>query len=192
MPNFRAHVLSGLLLFPLTLPVYDLIQRLLYLEPASDRIIAFSFIFFTLGADAPDLDHKNAYMHRIAKVIIWILTTIYFYFFLKERFPVWFPEVRILENVMLLFYICLFLGMLTAQIFSALMPRHRGPFHSFVSPFIFGIIVGVLFYFLEVKSAEEKLAMANSIYVGTASFLGYTVHLIMDYTQTYFKRRRNS
>ncbi|HOO32307.1 MAG TPA: metal-dependent hydrolase [Thermotogota bacterium] len=189
MPNFRVHVLSGLLLFPLTLPVYGLLQNLLYLEPISERIIALSFVFFTLGSDAPDLDHKNAYMHRIAKVVVWVLTTIYFYFFLKERIPVWFPEVRFLENEMIQFYFSLFLGMLCSQLFSALMPRHRGPFHSFLAPFVFGIIIGGLFYFLEIKAAEAQLTMSNSIYVGTSAFLGYTVHLILDYSQSYFKSR---
>jgi hypothetical protein len=192
MPNFRAHVLTGLLLFPVSLPVYDLLQRLLYLVAPSERIIAFSFIFFALGSDAPDLDHKNAYMHRIAKVIVWLGATVYFYFFLKERFPIWFPEVRILENEIILFYICIFLGMLSSQLFSALMPRHRGPLHSVFSPFVFGLIIGALFYFLEIRDADQRLAMANSIYIGTSAFLGYTVHLILDYTQTYIKRRRGS
>ena len=189
MPNFRTHALSGLFLYPLVIPVYTLIGFILNYPPASKRIIAFGYVLFVLGADAPDIDHKNAYMHRIARVIVWVSTTVYFYFLYTEKFPVWFPGSPILENEMILFTTCILSGMLASLLFSFLMPRHRGPLHSIFAPFVFGLIVGVLTYFLEVQDLTERLSMAHSIYLGVSAFLGYLLHLVLDYTVSAIKNR---
>ena len=185
MPNFKVHVISGIFLFPLTIPLLFLIRQGFQLVEMSDRVLILSFIFFTLGSDAPDLDHKNAYMHRVAKVIIWMIATVYLYYLLKERMPLWFPRLEILQNDIIIFYISILTGLLVATFLSAITPPHRGPFHSFLGPIIFGLIVGVLFYLLEIKNTLPHEAISNAIYIGISSLLGYALHLIMDYIQSF-------
>src|SRR6056297_1708767 len=181
MPNFKAHVAAGIFLFPLTIPLFGLIQKWFQLVGCSDRVLVLSFIFFTLGSDAPDLDHKNAYLHRVAKVIIWIIATIYLFFLLKEQMPVWFPQLPFLRETIIIFYISILIGFVSSEFLSAITPPHRGPFHSIFAPIVFGLITGVLFYILEVKDFKPREAMSNAIYIGLSSVLGYTLHLLMDY-----------
>ncbi len=190
MPNFKVHVVSGIITFPLIIPLYSIIQNGLQLVVISDRVLILSFIFFTLGSDAPDLDHKNAYMHRVAKVIIWMIATIYLFFVFKERIPLWFPQLAFLRNEIVLFYLSILMGWLVSVFLSAITPPHRGPFHSFLAPFVFGLLAGGLFYVLEMKAASPTQAISNAIYIGISSLLGYTLHLMMDYIQSY--RNRNS
>ncbi|HPF16361.1 MAG TPA: metal-dependent hydrolase [Thermotogota bacterium] len=190
MPNFKVHVATGIIVFPVMIPLYNLFHNTFKLVAISDRILIFSFIFFVLGSDAPDLDHKNAYMHRVAKVIIWIIATIYLFFVLKERIPLWFPRLNILRNETVLFYISILLGWVFSAFLSAITPPHRGPFHSFLAPVVFGLITGGLFYILEIKTASPSEAMSNAVYIGTSSMLGYALHVTMDYIQS--KSNRNS
>lgn len=185
MPNFKVHVVSGIFVFPLTIPLLNLIRNGFQLVEITDRILILSFIFFTLGADAPDLDHKNAYMHRVAKVVVWMIATVYLYYMLRERMPLWFPHLRVLQNEIIIFYISIFTGLLVSTFLSAITPPHRGPFHSFIAPIVFGLIVGVLFYLLEIKNTRPQVAISNAIYIGMSSLLGYALHLIMDYIQSF-------
>lgn len=192
MPNFKVHVVSGILIFPLTIPLLSLIQISFGLAQISDKILVLSFLFFTLGSDAPDLDHKGAYMHRVAKVIVWMLATVYLFFLFREKIPLWVPDLEFLRNEIFIFYIAIILGLLFSNFLSAVTPAHRGPFHSFIAPIVFGLIIGALFYFLEIKNGNSREAISNSIYIGISSLLGYTLHLIMDYTQTYIKKKATS
>lgn len=192
MPNFKVHVVSGILVFPLTIPLLSLIQRSFDLVQISDNILVLSFLFFTLGSDAPDLDHKNAYMHRVAKVIVWMLSTVYIYFLFRDKIPSWPSNMKFLGNEIILFYIAIFLGLLVSNFLSAITPPHRGPFHSFFAPIIFGLIIGALFYFLAIKNGNSPEALSNAVYIGISSLLGYTLHLVMDYVQTYINRKSTS
>jgi uncharacterized MnhB-related membrane protein len=185
MPNFKVHVISGIFVFPLTIPLLNLLRNVFQLVEITDRILIFSFIFFALGSDAPDLDHKNAYMHRVAKVIIWMIATVYLYYLLKERIPFWFPRLKMLQNEIIIFYISILTGLLFSTFLSAITPPHRGPFHSFIAPIVFGLIVGVLFYLLEIKNTRPQVAISNAIYIGISSLIGYALHLIMDCIQSF-------
>lgn len=189
MPNFKVHVVSGIFVFPLTIPLLNLIRNGFQLAEISERILILSFIFFTLGSDAPDLDHKNAYMHRVAKVIIWMIAAVYLYYLLKERIPLWFPHLKWLQNEIIIFYLAIITGLLVSAFLSAITPPHRGPFHSFVAPIVFGLIVGILFYWLDIKNVRPQVAISNAIYIGISASLGYTLHLAMDYIQSYRNKK---
>jgi len=155
-------------------------------------VLVLSFLFFTLGSDAPDLDHKNAYLHRVAKVIIWVIAAIYLFFLLKEQMPVWFPQLPLLREDIIIFYISILIGLMVSEFLLALTPPHRGPFHSVLAPFVFGLITGVLFYILEVKDSKPSEAISNAIYIGLSSLLGYALHLLLDYIQSYRNRHKIS
>src|SRR6056297_3642247 len=189
MPNFKTHVIWGMLTFPVMVPIFTLIRNGFQLMDMSDRILILSFICYTLGSDAPDLDHKNAYMHRVAKMIIWMLATIYLFYLLRERMPLWFHEVRFLQNKIVIFYISVITGWLISAFLSAITPPHRGPFHSFLAPVFFGLIVGVLFYLLEIKNKRPPEAISNAIYIGMSSLLGYALHLALDKIQVYRNKK---
>ncbi len=189
MPNFKVHMISGIFAFPLTIPLFTLIRNSFHLAGISDRVLILSFIFFALGSDAPDLDHKNAYMHRVTKVIIWMIVTVYLYYLLRERMPLWFSRVDLLQNKIAIFYISILTGLAVSSFLSAITPPHRGPFHSVFAPIVFGMIVGVLFYLLEIKNTSPQEAISNTIYIGMSSVLGYALHLIMDYIQSYCNKR---
>jgi len=189
MPNFKVHVVSGIFAFPLIIPVLNLIHNVFQLQGMSDRILILSFLFFTLGSDAPDLDHKNAYMHRVAKVIVWMIATVYLFYFLRERIPLWFPGLKWLQNEIIMFYLAIFAGLLISTFLSAITPPHRGPFHSFIAPIVFGLIVGILFYWLDIKNASPRLAISNALYIGLSAAFGYTLHLTMDYMKSYRNKK---
>jgi len=102
--------------------------------------------------------------------------------------PVWFPKLPFLRETIIIFYISILIGFVSSEFLSAITPPHRGPFHSIFAPIVFGLITGVLFYILEVKDFKPREAMSNAIYIGLSSVLGYTLHLLMDYIQSYRNR----
>ncbi len=176
MPNYDAHVLSGIVSYPLAVFLaFALRDHLGVPFVLSTTAMLVGYALYVLGADLPDMDHPNALIHRGGtKPIVAVATGSAVF-------------VRALGSVNLgsesLNVTAAWGGMavLAAVIawygFTAIMPKHTGGIvHSLLFAAMYG---GVLSYAL-VKYGLGMATGGGALFVGFAAFCGYTLHLILD------------
>ncbi len=144
MGDFREHVLFGFLAAAI---VSYFLKDMLVLTPVETMV---SSIAIVVGSVLPDIDHKNAYVHRAAKAFfsigLAILGVVFLPLPLHHRFAV-------AAAIFLLSYVG----------FSSIKMKHRGFTHSFTFLALIssGVVVGSVYSF---ASPLPGVAMALGIF----------------------------
>ncbi len=171
MPNYEAHVLSGIVTYPLAVLVAALIKTYTG-APLELTTIAtvLGYGFYVLGADLPDMDHPNALIHRGTKPIVAVLAGGAAYVNVLPEINVGDPWI----NVTVAWTVSALIGLGAWVGFTAVMPKHRGIVHSVLFAGVYGLTAfGIGSYGLNLSNGE-------SMFLGLAAFLGYTLHLVLD------------
>ncbi|NJE05098.1 metal-dependent hydrolase [Thermococcus sp. M36] len=170
MPNYDAHVLSGVASYPLVVAMAGFLSTRGIPFELSTMALVIGYGLYVLGADLPDMDHPNALIHRGAKPIVSVLVGGAAYINLASSINV--GEQWL--NTAVAWGIAVAAALVAWYAFTWMMPGHRGVVHSL----LFAAVYGALAFLL----VEYGLGMGTGegLYVGFAAFSGYTLHLILD------------
>ncbi|ASJ08119.1 hydrolase [Thermococcus siculi] len=170
MPNYDAHVLSGVVSYPLAVALAGFLSsKGLPLELTTMAMII-GYALYVLGADLPDMDHPNALIHRGTKPIVSVLAGGATYINVAGRMNLGAEWL----NTAAEWGIAVVVALIAWYAFTWLMPSHRGIVHSLLFAFIYGVLAFLLVeYGLDMSTGE-------GLYVGLVAFLGYTLHLVLD------------
>lgn len=150
MGDFKEHVIFGFLTAAVAAYLLKGAINLSYMEAFA------SSIAIIVGSVLPDIDHKNAYVHRAAKAFVSmgaaIMTIIY------APFP-----IHVNFSIASMAFLVVYLG------FSRIKMKHRGFTHS-ISFLLLVSSVGMTF----------SVQSITSIIPGIALGLGLLSHLILD------------
>ncbi|ANQ54270.1 hypothetical protein BG95_07565 [Thermosipho sp. 1063] len=168
MPNFDSHIRVGMFFYPIVLGVYLFILHLLNMGYPDEKVIAFGFFLFVLSSDMPDIDHNHSFLHKFIRLLV-ISFVIYFEF--TKKIIISFFDLNV--GLYLRFLIAFLTGLFFGILFEIIIPKHRGPLHTFWAALIYGGIMFSGAYYLGFKTE-------NSAFLGIISTIGYLVHIIMD------------
>ena len=80
MPNYEAHVLSGIVSYPLLILVGSFMELSLHLPlKLTTASMALGYVLYVFGSDLPDIDHPDSLIHRGAKPVVALLVGISIY-----------------------------------------------------------------------------------------------------------------
>lgn len=171
MPNYDAHVLSGVVTYPLAVLAAFLLKIHLGVPfELTNTAMLLGYALYILGADLPDLDHPDSLIHRGTKPIVSVIVGGATY-----MNAVKYIDLGDSWKTVSAAWAVGVLGALAGWIgFTALMPRHRGVVHSLLFAAIYG--------FLAFLAGGYGLGMGfgESLFLGFAAFSGYTLHLLLD------------
>ncbi|ASJ01945.1 hydrolase [Thermococcus profundus] len=171
MPNYDAHVLSGIITYPLAVALAGILADYAGIPfKLTSMAMVLGYALYVLGADLPDMDHPNALIHRGTKPIVAVLLGSAVYMWAAERIHLsqpWMSQTAAWG-----------VGAVGAVVgwygFTAVMPRHRGVVHSLLFATIYGFLAFLLGpYGLHISTGE-------GLFLGFSAFSGYTLHLILD------------
>ncbi|WP_297068247.1 metal-dependent hydrolase [Thermococcus sp.] len=171
MPNYDVHVLSGIVTYPLTVLLAALIKTYIGVPlELTTTATVLGYGFYILGADLPDMDHPNALIHRGTKPIVAVLAGGATYVNILPGINVGAQWV----NVTVAWTISALIGVGAWVGFTAVMPKHRGIIHSLLFAGIYGVVA------FATGSYGLGMSHGESLFLGLAAFLGYTLHLVLD------------
>ncbi|GAB6188798.1 metal-dependent hydrolase [Marinitoga arctica] len=175
MPNFKTHIISGVLFYPIYFLLYSFIMDILNTEfYPSESIILISFFFFLLGADLPDIDHNFSFINKLFRILL-VGLGIFMVFKIRRYFDfLSFLHLKlyIIKTLYIIFGIII--GGIIGILFNN-MTKHRGKWHSLFTGILFGIIV----YFLKVNNYYTF--SFEALFLGLSLTIGFCVHLFLDY-----------
>ncbi len=195
MPNFKTHIGSGVGLYPLLVLIHELVQvnvkneqirQWLIVDPV---IIAIGYAVFVFSADAPDIDHPDSIIQRIARLLLGIVVTtmvffrLYEYWNRNQAFDRWVPLIS------LAFFIAILVGVFATLIFTHFMPRHRGVIHTVWAGVLYALIIAGGYWLFQQGTLQRQLLINHTIYLGVSSFLGYLLHISLDRLVTRIRRK---
>jgi inner membrane protein len=175
MPNFKTHVITGILFFPTFFLLYSFFMDIFNISfnPNTNMIII-SFFFFVLGADLPDVDHNFSLINKFFRILL-VGLGIYIVFKIKQSYDILsFLQIRLY----IINTIYIILGILIGGLIGALfnyVTKHRGKWHSPITAIIFGVIA----YYLNTNNYYQ--IDFYSLYLGLSITTGYIIHLFLDY-----------
>lgn len=170
MPNYDAHVLSGIVSYPLAVAVAGFLASHGVPFELTTMALVIGYGLYVLGADLPDMDHPNALIHRGTKPIVSVLAGGATYINIAGRVNVGSEWL----NTAAEWGIAVAVAVIAWFAFTWMMPKHRGIVHSLLFAFIYGALAFLLVeYGLDMNTGE-------GLYVGFAAFSGYTLHLLLD------------
>jgi len=169
MPNFKTHILSGILGFPVFFLVFNFIYSQLFYEVyyVSNEIL-FSYFLFVVGSDFPDIDQHNSFINKLFRLFL-IFGSVYYLFEYDFLYKKYIPFSYNLSNFILIVTGTL-VGLLLGMVFNKLS-KHRGVWHSF----LMGVILSFVVYLLNLKYRTP----INLLY-SLSYFVGYSMHIILD------------
>ncbi len=168
--NYDDHVLAGILTYPIAVLVISLLGYYGLPIEASLMATALGYGFYVLGSDLPDMDHPNSLIHRGTKPLVAVVVGISAFRNLYVHVNVT-PEWA---NVTLIWAIAALIALASWNIFTKLMPKHRGIVHTLAFAFLYAA-----FAFLVVDYGFD-MRFGEALFVGLSSFSGYVLHLILD------------
>jgi len=192
LPNFRTHIVSGLLTYPLVIAFYDLLKYFFSLPEISMNIISVGYVVYVISSDAPDVDHDHAFFHKLSKIIVWIGSAIYAFFFIDKNIKEFFPDIYFIQSKLVIFCLAILFGMIVSIFFAKLMPRHRGPLHTIYAAILYSLMIGFGYWYFITGASVSEINIIGSIYLGISALLGYCLHLILDKVSTSYKMKKNS
>src|SRR6056297_2717851 len=79
MPNFKHHILSGVLIFPVYYLVFSIIFNAFngHYPLFNNGELIFSFLLFVFGSDLPDVDHDLSIINKIFRILTIMFTVFY-------------------------------------------------------------------------------------------------------------------
>ncbi|WP_457742892.1 metal-dependent hydrolase [Thermococcus sp.] len=171
MPNYDAHVLSGIVTYPVVVLIGELLRVYTKLPlKLTPTALILGYAFYVLGSDLPDIDHPDALIHRGTKPIVSVAV--------GSAVSLWAVDFVELNpqwlNTVVAWLIGALAGLLSWYLFTWLMPKHRGIVHSLLFAGIYGLLAFLLVEY------GLKMSTGEGIFVGLSAFLGYTLHLLLD------------
>ncbi|WP_297508341.1 metal-dependent hydrolase [Thermococcus sp.] len=171
MPNYDAHVLSGIVTYPVAVLIAYLLK--LYagvpVELTAPGMVI-GYALYVLGSDLPDMDHPKALIHRGTKPIVSVAT--------GSAVFIWSQGFRLSKETWINTTLQWTLGAVSAVIawfaFTAIMPKHRGIVHSLLFAGIYAILAYALVDY------GLRMGLGVGLYCALSAFLGYTLHLLLD------------
>lgn len=152
MPGYQDHLLFGA---TLTLPAGYVLGPHLSLDGAA---VVVSTAFILLAAVFPDVDHRNAVVHRRLKALTVLIGA--------GAAAVWaWPDI-VLAGVA-----AVAAGAVVTLLFGTLKPRHRTVTHTYRAAVVFALAVGLV-----------SFRFFGSFVPAIFAFLAYLSHLILDGT----------
>ncbi|SHE63273.1 LexA-binding, inner membrane-associated putative hydrolase [Marinitoga hydrogenitolerans DSM 16785] len=175
MPNFKTHVITGILFYPTYFLLYsfilDIANKAFYPD---ESIILISFFLFVLGSDLPDVDHKFSLINKIFRILL-VGIGIYIVFKIRRYFDFFsFFPFRLYIIKTLYIIIGIILGSLIGILFNYIT-KHRGKWHSPIT----GIIIGIIMYIL--KTNSYYIIDYNALFLSLSLTIGFFVHLFLDF-----------
>lgn len=152
MPGYQDHLLFGA---ALTLPAGYVLGPFLSLNTVA---VIVSTAFILLASVFPDVDHKNAVVHRKLKALLILLGAG------TAAFWAW-------PDILLAAVAAVAAGAVIVVLFGYVKPRHRTVTHTYRAAVVFGVAVGVV----------SQVFFGNSV-PAVFAFLAYLSHLILDGT----------
>ncbi|WP_258083531.1 metal-dependent hydrolase [Thermococcus thermotolerans] len=171
MPNYDAHLLSGIVSYPLTVFIAFVLRDYAGIPfTISTFAMVIGYALYVLGADLPDMDHPNALIHRGTKPIVAV--AVGSAVFMQSLGSINLGGEPL--NVAAAWGVGTLAGVIAWYGFTVIMPKHRGIVHSLLFAAIYGALAFIM--------VEYGLSMARGegLYVGFAAFSGYTLHLLLD------------
>jgi inner membrane protein len=171
MPNYEAHVLSGIVSYPLLILIAAFMEFRLHLPlELTGASMALGYALYVFGSDLPDIDHPESLIHRGAKPVVAVLVGTATYLQVAGSLNLGSPWVNIAAE----WGIGIVGALAGWYAFTLLMPRHRGVLHSLLAALIYGGLSYLLAYY------GINMGIEESAFVGFAAFSGYVLHLILD------------
>lgn len=152
MPGYQDHLLFGA---ALTLPAGYVLGPYLALDWTA---VVVSTAFILLASVFPDVDHRNAVVHRKLKALLILLG--------MGGAATWAWPDTVLTGMAVVAA-----GAAVALLFGFLKPRHRTVTHTYAAAVVFALAVGAVGY-----------TFFGSFAPAVFTFLAYTSHLILDGT----------
>ncbi|WP_129408925.1 metal-dependent hydrolase [Marinitoga lauensis] len=145
MPNFKTHVITGILFYPTYFLLYSFIMDMAHINFNPDEsLILLSFFFFVLGSDLPDVDHNFSLINKFFRILL-VGLGIYSIFKLKRYYDfLSFLALRVYILKTLYIIIGIILGGIIGFLFNYIT-KHRGKWHSPLT----GILLGIITYYLK-------------------------------------------
>jgi len=171
MPNFKHHILSGVLIFPVYYLVFSIIFNIFngHYPLFNNGELIFSFLLFVFGADLPDVDHDLSIINKIFRILT-IIFTVFYVFEYEYLFRDLININDFLLYNLIVIYIGIILGYFLGVIFNSLT-RHRGAWHKIHT----GIIIGIVIFLINTKyNLEIRFFYSLSL------VSGFYLHIIMD------------
>jgi membrane-bound metal-dependent hydrolase YbcI (DUF457 family) len=158
MPYMKEHIDSGIIasLGVVLLLVFAYSQEIIPTSYDLFSMSLFASIMIILGSDLPDIDSKNAPIHKIFQILV--------------------PGAAVLISFVLLkldIMLSLVHGIIALVFYTKLMPGHRQFVHTMRAGVLFGGIVAILLH-----SVFGSLIL--STWSGLCLSFGYFVHLAKD------------
>ncbi|KAF2956419.1 metal-dependent hydrolase [Marinitoga sp. 38H-ov] len=175
MPNFKTHIITGILFYPTYFLLYSFIMDILNIEfYPNESLILVSFFFFVLGSDLPDVDHNFSLINKIFRILLVGLSISIIYKISRYYDFISFLTTR--RYILNTFYIILgiVLGGILGLFFNKIT-KHRGKWHNPITGILIGIITYILitnnYYFIDF----------NALFISLSIVFGFFIHILLDY-----------
>ncbi|SDC02659.1 LexA-binding, inner membrane-associated putative hydrolase [Geotoga petraea] len=171
MPNFKHHITSGILLFPVYYLVFSIVFTLLFdhYPLFNNNELIFSFLLFVIGTDLPDVDHDLSIINKIFRILI-VIFSVYYLF----EYEYLLRHITNIDDFLIYNIIIIYLGIILGYAFGIVfnsLTRHRGAWHKIHT----GIIIGIILFLLNTKFKIEI-----RIFYSLSLISGFYVHLLLD------------
>jgi hypothetical protein len=180
MPNFRTHIISGIIGFPIFFFVFNIISYLFtknfYSFSASE--ITISYALFILGSDFPDVDHQKSLINRFFRILL-ILVSVYYFFEYDYIFKHYIPFKGPFYYLLIIF-VGISVGTLFGIIFNN-TTKHRGAWHSILTAVLLSVILFLL---------NTKYYILIKFFYSFSLFIGHITHLSLDTINTNLKKKK--
>ncbi len=125
-----------------------------------------SFLFCYIGSTLPDIDNKKSRAFRRMNFFIAVgVFSAVFYYLSKTASSLEKAVISVIVSALIT------LGVVLTVTF--IMPRHRGPIHSFKTGMIYGLFVLIISFFI-----FRNYLLA--VLIGFFAFLSFASHLLLD------------
>ncbi len=195
MPNFKTHIGSGIGLYPFLVLIHELArlniknERILQWLIVDPVIIAVGYAVFVFSADAPDIDHPDSIVQRIARLLVGIVVTIMVFFRLYEYWNRHKSFDQKVPLISLSFFIAVLVGVFATLIFTHFMPRHRGVIHTVWAGTLYALTIAGGHWLFQQGALQRQLLINHTIFLGVSSFLGYLLHISLDRLVTRIRKK---
>lgn len=168
MPNFKTHVSTGVIMFPIFYLLFLYLGKVItgYYFHFNASQIVLGFSLFILGSDFPDVDHQNALINKVFRILLLIFSV--YYIFDHKMFFIKFIQLPFLLESTIMVVFAIAIGTIIGYVFNK-TTKHRGIWHSIYMAIFWSILI----YFLNYKSFAK-------LYYSISFLFGDILHLFLD------------
>jgi membrane-bound metal-dependent hydrolase YbcI (DUF457 family) len=154
--------------------------------------IGIGFVLYSISAEAPDIDHKQAYANSIFRFLLWVIISLLIFKYLYTECYDYLPVFceRIVEEVFLI--ISIIGGFGVSLLILKLLPVHRGPMHALWFAILYAFLIAVGYWRLWENGGSGTKVFSAVLFIFLSAFFGYINHLFLDILVTVFKKKHSS